>query len=387
MMDSLRLQLDRLHPTARHWVALGTAFFVQSWLRSFCITSSYVFGDDLRENLGPLERSDISYGYILGVRLIDLVAAIYVWRREAGGHRARADAPLLGMLLSLVSRVPLYLLLSHHFLLSYKTLSQLLVTDVFASAVAMWIISQVEPKRTSFFRAPPGQNSPLGLDVARIRSSPAERSKLEMAFYALGTATLANALYSYIAERAYLTELIRRNVVETHIPAYLSALKPAAAEAMAHPTIAVPILRSAIQPLSMPAHLVHALPLSLGIAALALVYLPQKAPAGLAALLFALVAPSNALTVYNLLPVKFEAASTIGIENGFKAAAVAYILAWVTDDWRRPGGKANSTLKEVSSVPSETVIVGKDSITFRETLDPDAAGEVVDDTKEFEVIE
>ena len=341
------------------------------------------------QNLAPLERSDISYGYILGVRLIDLVAAIYVWRREAGGHRARADAPLLGMLLSLVSRVPLYLLLSHHFLLSYKTLSQLLVTDVFASAVAMWIISQVEPKRTSFFRAPPGHgpDSLINLDVARLRSSPAERSKLEMAFYAVGTATLANALYSYIAERAYLTELIRRNVVETHIPAYLSALKPAAAEAMAHPTIAVPILRSAMQPLTMPAHLVHAIPLSLGIAALALVYLPQKAPAGLAALVFALVAPSNALTVYNILPVKFEAASTIGIEIGFKAAAVAYILAWITDDWRRPGGKANSTLKEVSDVPSETVIVGKDSITFRETLDPSAAGELVDDTKEFEVVE
>jgi hypothetical protein len=41
--------LDTLHPTARDYLALGTAFAVQTSLRSFCINSPFVFGNDLRE--------------------------------------------------------------------------------------------------------------------------------------------------------------------------------------------------------------------------------------------------------------------------------------------------------------------------------------------------
>lgn len=41
--------LETLHPTARDYLALGTAFLVQTALRSFCINSDFVFGKDLRE--------------------------------------------------------------------------------------------------------------------------------------------------------------------------------------------------------------------------------------------------------------------------------------------------------------------------------------------------
>jgi hypothetical protein len=307
--------------------------------------------------------------------------AIYIWRREAGGHRARVDAPLLGILLSLTSRVPLYLLLGHHFLLSTKTLAQILLTDTFAGAAAMFVISKMEPKRPSFYPGPAGHSSLFGL----LR----DKSKAEMLFYALGLSTLLTALYSYIAERQFMQALIRSNVLEHSIPAYLSSLKPAFAEAIAHPTIAVPVLRSSATPMSMPAHLLHSLALPICLAILGIVYLPQKSPEGLAGLAFLLTAPSNALAVFNLLPVTRKASAAIGLDHGFKAALAAYLVSWATEEWRRPNlvRKAQGLLKDVTQNVQEEVIVEKDSITFRERVDPLPEGALIDDTQEVELVE
>lgn len=192
-----------------------------------------------------------------------------------------------------------------------------------------------------------------------------------MLFYAIGIATSANALYSYVAERLYLQDMIRKNVLEHSVPAYLSSLQPSMAEAMAHPTVAIPILRSALESMSMPQHVLYALPLTLLLTVLSLFVLPQKSPNQLAFLSFLLVAPSNALSVFNLLPIKAEASTTIGIENGFKAAVVAYIVSQTLDEWRRPGavkseGQEPGVIKDVSDQASGVVIVDGDSVTFRE---------------------
>lgn len=314
--------------------------------------------------------------------------AIYIWRREAGGHRARVDAPLLGVLLSLTSRVPLYLLLGHHFLLSSKTLFEILLTDSFAGAAAMLVISKMEPKRPSFYPGPEAHSSSSSSSIFGLLK---DRTKAEMLFYAIGLSTLVTGLYSYIAERQFMQSLIRNNVLEHSIPAYLSALKPSFSEAIAHPTIAVPVLRSAASPMSMPAHLLHSLALPIFLAILSIVYLPQKSPEGLAGLAFLLVAPSNALAIFNLLPVTPTASTAIGLDHGFKAALVAFLVSWATEDWRRPfaarGGRAQGLLKDVTQNVQEEVIVEKDSITFRERVDPLSEGALIDDTQEVELVE
>lgn len=132
----------------------------------------------------------------------------------------------------------------------------------------------------------------------------------------------------------------------------------------------------------MPEHISHALPLSLLVAALCLVYLPQKSPLNLAGLVAIYVLPSNALSVYNLLPIRGIAAIAIGAENALRAATAAYITAWITEDWRRPLAVKSATqprikgdpsviLKDVTEADAEEIyIVEKNSVTVRKTLSP-----------------
>lgn len=299
---------------------------------------------------------------------------IVIWRRETGGHKRHVDAPILGGLLASIERLPLYLLLSHFFLLGYKTLFQVLLTDIFSSSSAMYVISRMEAKRPSFFPTPTSSLSSLS-DLFK------DRTKLETVSYGIGLSTLINALYSYVSEHAFLGEFIRNNVLENEIPAYLSAMKPALSEALAHPTYTIPILRSVLEPLSMPEHISHALPLSLLVSALSLIYLPQKSPLHLAGLVGLFVLPSNALSVYNLLPIKGTAAIAIGLENALRASTAAYIIAWITDDWRRPlanriaydrtKGNPEVVLKDVTQADADEIyIVEKNSVTVRKTISP-----------------
>lgn len=368
--------MDKLHPTLRSYAALAVSFAVATSLRSACFNPRLpIFGRDLAQNLAPIERNDVSWSWIAAVRVLDLVTYIYIWHRETGGHKHKTDAPLLGALLQSISRVPLYLLISHHFLLSTKTLGQVFITDIFAYSAALWIISKIEPKAPAFFKHP-SSDAPIAT---------ATRDKLEMLAYALGLSTTVNALYSYIAERAFMQKLIRDNVLEHEIPAFLSAARPSFAYAMQHPTIAIPVLRSALSPMSMPAHLLHAVPLAVTTLLLSFFYLPQKSPSNLAFLVFLLVAPSNALSTFNLLPVSFNASLLIGLDNGWKAAVAAYITAWATEDWRRPGVLARQrVLKDVTQGTGDVVLVGKDSVTFRSEVEPI---EITDDEQEAVVVE
>ena len=245
----------------------------------------------------------------------------------------------------------------------------------------MYVISKMEPKRPSFYPGPAGRSSLFGLLQ--------DKAKAEMLFYAIGLSTLLTGLYSYIAERQFMQAVLRSNVLEHSIPAYLSSLKPSFAEAIAHPTIAVPVLRSATSAMSMPEHLLHALPLPICLAILGLVYLPQKSPEGLAGLAFLLAAPSNALAVFNLLPVTRKLSTTIGLDHGFKAALAAYLVSWATEEWRRPRAAASNQglLKDVTANVQEEVIVEKDSITFRERVDPLPEGSLIEETQEVELVE
>lgn len=78
------------------------------------------------------------------------------------------------------------------------------------------------------------------------------------------------------------------------------------------------------------------------------------------------MAPSNALSVFNLLPLKAEASNAIGLDHGFKAALAAYIVAWATEDWRRPGRFVKqAVLKDVTDGTGNLTIVEKESVTFR----------------------
>jgi len=383
-----------IHPTARSYLALAASFTVATLLRSVCFNPRYpIFGRELQDNLAPIERDDISWQWIAATRLWDLTLAIYVWSRETGGHRTKTDAPLLGCLLSMLSRVPLYLVLSHHFLLSPKTLFQVLVTDLFASSAALYVISKVEPKHPAFFPSPLVTAPAVDTDPTIAGS----QSKSEMIGYAIAIGTSINALYSYIAERAFMQQWIRKNVLELQVPAYLSAMKPSFAHAMKNPSIAIPVLRSDATPMTMPSHLLHNLALPILTLLLALFYLPQKSPAYLALLAFIVVAPTNALSSYNLLPLKLEAATAIGLDSGLKAAVAAFVSAWVTDDWRRPnnraagartGRSAGGSLKDVTAGgQNDVVIVDKNSITFVESIPAAESGGGGEDVDVVEVEE
>lgn len=336
-------------------------------------------GVNYPKNLAPIERNDISWSYIAATRLFDLAMFITLWRRETGGHRRHVDAPILGGLLSSIERLPLYLLLSHFFLLSYKTLFQVLITDIFSSSAAMYVISRMEPKRPSFFPVPTSRISSIS-DLFK------DRTKLETISYGIGLSTLLNALYSYVSEHAFLGSFIRENVLENEIPAYLSSFKPALSEILQHPTYTIPILRSHLEPLTMPEHILHSLPLSILIAILSLIYLPQKSPLNLASLIAIYVLPSNSLSVYNLLPINGKAAISIGLENSLKSFISAFIIAWITEDWRRPlavkhisaanishttKGDPTVILKDVTQADADEIyIVEKNSVTVRKTISP-----------------
>jgi len=61
---------------------------------------------------------------------------------------------LLGILLTLIGRPTLYQFFHHHFLLSTKTVSEVLLTDAAAGAAAMGVLSLLLP-------APPSMSSYL----------------------------------------------------------------------------------------------------------------------------------------------------------------------------------------------------------------------------------
>lgn len=128
----------------------------------------------------------------------------------------------------------------------------------------------------------------------------------------------------------------------------------------------------------MPSHLLHNLALPILTTALAVLYLPQKSPLYLSVLAFVLVAPTNTLSSYNLLPLRLEAAAAIGLDSGLKAAVAAFVAAWVTDDWRRPlsASAGPGALKDVTAGgQNDIVIVEKHSITFVESIKGGAIGE------------
>ena len=122
----------------------------------------------------------------------------------------------------------------------------------------------------------------------------------------------------------------------------------------------------------MPTHILSAIPLALVTLLLVVLYMPKKSPAALAGLAFLLTAPSNALSTFNLLPIKPVASAIIGLENGAKAALAAYIISWVTEEWRR--GQLATVLKDISKGGhgDQQIVVTEDSVIFREKLAADA---------------
>lgn len=145
----------------------------------------------------------------------------------------------------------------------------------------------------------------------------------------------------------------------------------------------------------MPKHLAQAVPLSLLATFLHIVYLPQKSPLAFSALVFALVFPSNALSVFNLLPVSLKASVAIGFDNALRASTAAFIVSWLLQDLTRPargGGAAGSlsssdgiVLKDVADGGTgEVVIVGKDSVTVRREIEP---VEIIAEVEETVVVE
>ena len=122
----------------------------------------------------------------------------------------------------------------------------------------------------------------------------------------------------------------------------------------------------------MPTHILSAVPLALVTLLLVVLYMPKKSPTALAGLAFLLTAPSNALSTFNLLPIKPVASAIIGLENGLKAALAAYIISWVTEEWRR--GQIATVLKDISKggQGDSQIVVTEDSVIFREKLAADA---------------
>jgi hypothetical protein len=230
---------------------------------------------------------------------------------------------LLGILLASISRIPAYVTAHHNFLVSTTTLTQVYLTDLFANAAAFGTISSLAPRQPAFRRP----QSVIGrLDFNAFASW----------FLGIALATFTSALVGYLADHVYLYGLVKRSVLDVSVPAYFSANRPPFTVAQKHPLVPVPILRSDVAPLRMPEQLVYALPLSILLSTLVLFVLPHapnKLLAGIAALL---TFTSTTLTLWNIFPVRFPCAISVGLDVALRSAASVAIIAWVLEDVRRP---------------------------------------------------
>ncbi|ORY66819.1 hypothetical protein BCR35DRAFT_308475 [Leucosporidium creatinivorum] len=102
---------------------------------------------------------------------------------------------------------------------------------------------------------------------------------------------------------------------------------------MAHPTVAVPALRSFLEPLSMPRHLYHSFGIALTAIPLVSI-LPALTPLRIALTVFALVGPASSLLFWDVLPVTALGAIGTGTFLALRAATMAGIVAWVLEELR-----------------------------------------------------
>ena len=177
------------------------------------------------------------------------------------------------MLLTVISRPPLYLFAHHYFLLSSKTLYEVLSmgaprtlasiwqslsgwTDLFAYGAAAWAISQLQPRKPTFRRQP--------IHFLRSLSS----ASLQSAGLAIVLGTLVSALVLFVTDRLGLQGVIRRGVEERAVPAFLAPSRYNFAFANRHPTLPVPIIRSDLTGLSMRQALMYSAPLSVRVSQL-----------------------------------------------------------------------------------------------------------------------
>lgn len=153
------------------------------------------------------------------VRVMDLLILQSAWHFSG----RTVDGPLLGALLTTISRPPLYTFVNSHFLVGARALSEVFVTDLCASLVAGGIVAYLSPRRTAFRRPP----------MSFIRRLDAN------ALFSIGltiaVGTMLSGVSLYLADRFLLHDAIKGAITEHSVPAYQASHKPSFAFANRHP--------------------------------------------------------------------------------------------------------------------------------------------------------
>jgi len=306
----------------RTYIAYVAAFWSSSLVRMACLSPVLpIFGKHLSETLAPIERDDVSWLYIALTKAIDLAMAVWVYQSEG----SKFDAPLLGVLLTMIGRPTLYQFFHHHFLLSTKTMSEVLLTDATAGAAALFVLSSLLPSPATF-RPQPVAWFKRHLNFASFQSIGV----------ALGLGALSSALIEFVSDRTFLHQTMKAGLLEHSIPSYFAASRPASAWALAHPLVAIPTLRTNFDPLNMADAITRSLPFTISFLVLALFVIPQLPTRKLATVVFLLTTPAAFFTLWNILPVTAWSSGVAALVMGLRQALVASIMAWVLADLRRP---------------------------------------------------
>lgn len=315
----LSVLAGRPYSWRRTVTAFILAFVTATLTRQLCF-SAPVFGANLGKNLAPIERTDVEWSIVALVRVIDLTIAMTLFYTSG---RA-VDPPILGALLTLVSRPSLYLFVHHYFLLSTTTAWQIMTTDLVSYGAAAYAMSLLQPRKPTFRRKP----------ISFLRQLSAD--SIQSAVLALVLGTLVSALILFVTDRLGLKGVIRRGVIERTVPAYHTPNRYGFSFAIRHPSVPIPIIRSNLADLSMSQSLLYSVPLSAALVALALFVLPQAPLSTIAVVAYLLTAPQTTLYLYNVLPFRLPASIFVGAETGLRAAAVAVATAWTLTDVRLP---------------------------------------------------
>lgn len=230
-----------------------------------------------------------------------------------------------------------------------QTASTLLLMDVVSLGAAFSLLPKFLP------HSPTARASPTSWRL--IADNPAFLLNI---VFAVGLGTTIPAFLTYVLERVGGMEWIKERVFEKTAPSFLSHETLTSSEMLAvrglpssprdfhcviflssltcffpqqNPRIPVPVLRSALAPLSMPTHLIASAALSL-LSIPLITILPILSPSSLAAVAFLLLAPSSAAMLWGVLPVSAIGAAGIGAVMGLRAAVGTGIGAWVLEELR-----------------------------------------------------
>lgn len=185
-------------------------------------------------------------------------------------------------------------------------------------------------------------------------------------------ATFLGALSTFILERIGGTTFVKSSVYELTVPSILASDTLTSSEILKNPTLPIPVLRSFLESLPMETHLLHSFVQAILSVFLSMI-LPTFSPLLLPDLVASLVGPATTLLLWDVLPISFVGALSVGLALGSRAALITGTVAWILEE-----------LRSVRRVERNTVVVVQDEEV--EIIEAEGAVDVVVERGNKEVV-